>query len=96
MLPAKSFQSSFLALLFVLSAGNYTSAPAQDETQYGDLALRVVGMLQEEHFLREPFNDKMSERVLKAYLEVLDYSRIYFTKEDVDGFKAKYEAWNRY
>ena len=91
MLPAKSLRTSFLALLFILSAGYPVPAPAQDETQYGDLALRVVGMLEEEHFLREPFNDTMSERVLKAYLEILDYSRIYFTKEDVDGFKAKYE-----
>ncbi len=91
MLSAKSFQTSFLALLLTLSAGFLASAQAQDETQYGDLALRVVGMLEEEHFLREPFNDKMSARVLKAYLELLDYSRIYFTKEDVDGFTAKYE-----
>jgi len=33
----------------------------------------------------------MSERVLNAYLEVLDYSRIYFTKEDVDGFTSKFQ-----
>lgn len=63
---------------------------AQNETQYGDLALRVVGMLEDEHFLREPFNDTMSERTLAAYLEALDYSRIYFTKEDVDGFRTKF------
>ncbi len=74
-------------LLIALSA---PSAKAQSETQYGDLALRVVSMLEDEHFLREPFNDKMSERTLTAYLETLDYSRIYFTKEDVEGFRDKY------
>lgn len=91
MSPAKFLQTPFLVLLLALTAGYPPPAMAQDETQYGDLAQRVVGMLEEEHFLREPLNDKMSERVLKAYLEVLDYSRIYFTKEDVDGFTAKYE-----
>jgi len=48
-------------------------------------------MLEEEHFLREPFNDKMSERTLNSYLEILDYSRIYFTKEDIDGFTTKFQ-----
>ncbi len=88
------FPAKFLpVLLAAVAAGIIPSARAQNETQYGDLALRVVGMLEEEHFLREPFNDKMSQRTLESYLEVLDYSRIYFTKEDVDGFKAKFELF---
>lgn len=86
------FPAKFLpVILAAIAAGVIPSARAQNETQYGDLALRVVGMLEEEHFLREPFNDKMSQRTLESYLEVLDYSRIYFTKEDVDGFKTKFE-----
>lgn len=90
MVPAKLLQTSapLLAAIHLLSLSS--TACAQEETQYGDLALRVVSMLEEEHFLREPFNDKMSERTLDAYLELLDYSRIYFTKEDVDGFKTKF------
>ncbi|HRQ89883.1 MAG TPA: carboxy terminal-processing peptidase, partial [Bacteroidia bacterium] len=74
----------------VLTSTLLPALRSQDETQYGDLAQRVVRMLEDEHFLREPFNDKMSERTLVAYLEALDYSRIYFTKEDVDGFRAKF------
>src|SRR5690606_19204429 len=87
MSPAKLLSFLTLVLLTALPF----PASAQNETQYGDLAQRVVSMLEEEHFLREPFNDKMSERTLNAYLEVLDYSRIYFTKEDIDGFRAKFE-----
>ena len=87
MSPAK-----ILSLLtLVLFTTHLPSASAQNETQYGDLAQRVVAMLEEEHFLREPFNDKMSERTLNSYLEVLDYSRVYFTKEDVDGFTTKFQ-----
>lgn len=81
-------------LVFAALGASLLASPAcsQDETQYGDLALRVVGMLEEEHFLRKPFNDEMSELALDSYFEVLDYSRIYFTKEDVDGFYAKYRT----
>lgn len=67
-----------------------TNAQAQSETQYGDLALRIVTMLEDEHFLRQAFDDEMSERTLNGYLESLDFSRVYFNKEDVDGFRSKY------
>jgi carboxyl-terminal processing protease len=87
MSPAKILPLLTLVFFTALSS----PAIAQNETQYGDLAQRVVAMLEEEHFLREPFNDKMSERTLNAYLEVLDYSRIYFTKEDIDGFTTKFQ-----
>jgi len=69
-----------------------TPADSRAETQYGELALRVTGMLEEEHFLREPFNDKMSKRVLDTYLDMLDPSRIYFTAEDVEKFRKNHET----
>ena len=47
-------------------------------------------MLEEEHFYRQAFDDKMSKRVLTTYLEMLDYSRIYFTSEDIESFNEKY------
>lgn len=88
MVTAKLYPALLSLLVILLQPA---LAPAQEDVgKYGDLALRVVGMLEEEHFLRAPFNDEMSERSLKAYLESLDYSRIYFTKEDIDGFNAKY------
>ena len=60
------------------------------QTKYGELASRVTGMLEEEHFYRQEFDDKMSKRVLTTYLEMLDYSRIYFTSEDIESFNEKY------
>ncbi|MEM6278172.1 MAG: carboxy terminal-processing peptidase [Verrucomicrobiota bacterium] len=79
----------FLALLILFAVGSTSSLQAK--TQSGDLALKVVQMLEEEHFLQEPFNDKMSKRVLDGYLEMLDFSKIYFTKEDVEGFRSRHE-----
>ena len=60
------------------------------QTKYGELASRVTGMLEEEHFYRQAFDNKMSKRVLTTYLEMLDYSRIYFTSEDIESFNEKY------
>ncbi|MAS96351.1 MAG: tail-specific protease [Verrucomicrobiales bacterium] len=82
----KRVASITLLTLVFLSASHLRA-----ESKYGDLALRVVTMLEEEHFSRQPFNDKMSKRVLEAYLEMLDYSRIYFTKEDIERFRKLHE-----
>ena len=91
MFSSFSFHRSLLLLLgFVVTL---TATPRSEaETQYGDLALRVTTMLEKEHFLREDFNDKMSKRVLDTYLEMLDFSRVYFTKEDIDRFRKQYET----
>ena len=86
-----SLSRTFLLLLgLVLTLASTHRSEA--ETQYGDLALRVTTMLEKEHFLREPFNDKMSKRVLDTYLEMLDFSRVYFTKEDIERFRKQYET----
>ena len=84
------FKSAKLSALIALTA--FLLAPfSQAQTQHGDLALRVTGMLEDEHFLKEPFNNDMSKKVLDTYLNMLDFSKIYFTKEDVEGFRAKHE-----
>ncbi|RYD35030.1 MAG: tail-specific protease, partial [Verrucomicrobiaceae bacterium] len=45
---------------------------------------------QNSHFARLPFNAELSQRFLDDYLKDLDFQRLYFTQEDVDGFEAKY------
>jgi carboxyl-terminal processing protease len=47
-------------------------------------------MLQNSHFARLPFNAELSQRFLDDYLKDLDFQRLYFTQEDVDGFNVKY------
>ena len=86
-----SLKPARLLALIALSATIFPSS-VEAQTQHGDLALRVTSMLEDEHFLKEPFNDKMSKRVLDTYLNMLDFSKIYFTKEDVDGFRSRHET----
>lgn len=68
------------------------SQPTSGQTQYGDVALRVASILETEHYHREPFDDAMSAKVLDTYLEMLDFRRVYFTKQDIDRFNEKYRT----
>lgn len=69
-----------------------TAAPAEEKTNYGAVAHAVVGMLQDFHYTGAEFEDNLCRKTLRNYLDTLDYSRLYFTKPEVDAWKAKYET----
>jgi len=69
-----------------------SSSPSNSQTKYGDVALKVASILESEHYNREPFDDKMSSKVLDAYIEMLDFRRVYFTQQDIDSFNTKYRT----
>ncbi len=56
----------------------------------GQVALAVARWLEQAHYTRKKLDDEMSARLLKTYLELLDYNRLYFTQQDVDEFESKY------
>lgn len=60
------------------------------ETNFGQVAMHVAYMLQNHHYSRKDFDDSVSEQLLNNYLDLLDFRHVFFTQEDVDGFKAKY------
>lgn len=75
-----------------VTAAAFTAPKCEAQTDYGEIALRVAELLEDEHYLRQPFDDSMSERLLDIYIEYLDYSRVYFTQEDVDRFYNDYRT----
>ena len=87
----------FVVLLIPLFAGFAalttslfpTKAVAAD-ANFEEIGMRVAKMLAEEHYSQHPFDDAMSERLLDNYLRILDYGRLYFTQQDIDGFYKKY------
>ena len=82
----------FLSFAFIAAAFVPIRTCAQKQTDYGEIALRVSNMLAEEHYLRKAFDDEMSARLLDNYIEYLDYSRVYFTQEDIDRFYTEYRT----
>jgi carboxyl-terminal processing protease len=51
----------------------------------------MVRMLQNSHYARLPFNEKLSARFLERYLAELDGERVYFLQKEVVSFRRRYE-----
>ena len=79
-----------LAVLLAFSA--VQSASGRQSPDPGQVALAVARWLEQAHYTRAKVDDEMSAKLLKTYLESLDYNRLYFTQQDVEEFQAKYGA----
>ena len=76
--------------------------PSRAPTVMEPIAATVGRILEQGHFLRLPLNDpnpphagetpalSMTARVMKNYLQILDYSHLYFIQSDIDEFEKKY------
>ncbi|MBA3543769.1 MAG: carboxy terminal-processing peptidase, partial [Chthoniobacterales bacterium] len=54
------------------------------------IGLSVGRLLEEGHYTHHPLNDEVSRKLLTGYLEILDFSHLFFTQQDVDAFTKKY------
>ncbi len=78
-------------LLCPLAALCVSTLPAcADEPDPGQIEISVGRLLEQGHYSRKKLDDKVSQQLLKNYLEGLDYNHLFFTQGDVDGFTAKY------
>lgn len=59
---------------------------------YGQVAAKVADLLQREHYNDQAINDKVSDELLRNYLEFLDPGRLYFLQGDIEFLEAKYSA----
>ncbi len=74
------------ALIIVALAAQPARAKSDDE----QVALSVGRLLEEGHYTHHPLNDEISKKMLTGYLEMLDFSHLFFTQKDIDNFTAKY------
>ena len=79
-------RSATLALS-LLSLGNPACAQQAD---FNEVGRQMAIMLQNSHFARLPYNAELSRKFFDDYLKDLDFQKLYFTQQDVDGFSAKY------
>ena len=52
--------------------------------------MSVGRLLEEGHYTRQKLNEEISKKFLQSYLELLDFSHLFFTQQDVDALNAKY------
>jgi carboxyl-terminal processing protease len=64
--------------------------PALAKSDLEQVAVSVGRLLEEGHYTRQALNDDVSKKFLKTYLELLDFSHLFFTQQDVDALYAKY------
>ncbi|PYJ12076.1 MAG: tail-specific protease [Verrucomicrobia bacterium] len=65
-----------------------TQAQAKSDTE--QVAVSVGRLLEEGHYTHQPLNDEVSKKFLRTYLELLDFSHLFFTQHDIDALTAKY------
>lgn len=60
------------------------------QANFNEVGKQMAIMLQNSHFAKIPYDEKLSQRFLADYIRDLDYGRLYFTQADINGFEAKY------
>src|SRR6267378_1505892 len=78
-----------LALCAILLTATIATPPAMAASRE-TVAMSVGRLLEEGHYTRQKLNEEVSKKFLQTYLEMLDYSHLFFTQEDVDAITAKY------
>src|SRR6476469_5233946 len=78
-----------LTLCTILFTAALAAPPAPASTRE-TVAMSVGRLLEEDHYTRQKLNEEVSKKFLQTYLEMLDYSHLFFTQEDVDSVTKKY------
>src|SRR5436189_2858621 len=82
------FQRSLALCAIVLTAA--TATPAAVAASKETIAVSVGRLLEEGHYTRQKLNEEISRKFLLSYLELLDFSHLFFTQQDVEDLNAKY------
>jgi carboxyl-terminal processing protease len=86
----KSLVRPSLTITAISLATALAASPLQAKTDAEQVAVSVGRLLEEGHYTHQPLNDEVSKKFLKTYLEILDFSHLFFTQKDVDALAAKY------
>src|SRR3954468_23517586 len=81
---------SLFALPAVVLAAALIATPVLAKSDAQQVAISVARLLEEGHYTHQALNDEVSKKFLKTYLELLDFSHLFFTQQDVDALTAKY------
>lgn len=73
-----------------LAVAGLLPQPVQAKSDAEQICVSVGRLLEEGHYTHQPLNAEMSQKFLRNYLELLDFSHLFFTQKDVDALTAKY------
>ena len=84
---------SLIALPSIFCALTLAAGPTHAKSGMEDVEQSVGRLLEEGHYTHRPLNDEVSQKFLRTYLELLDFSHLFFTQQDVDNLTSKYGIW---
>ncbi len=77
-------------VLVVLATSLVARPTVHAKSDLEQVEVSVGRLLEEGHYTHQPLNDEVSKKFLRTYLELLDFSHLFFTQKDVDALYAKY------
>src|SRR5438046_1993452 len=83
---------SFAAMAAISLAGLASTPALPAKTDLDNVCVSVGRLLEEGHYTHKQLNDDLSGKILRSYLELLDYTHLFFTQEDIDAITQKYGA----
>ena len=88
--PRMKSRLRFSLLFIALAALAVPAQPLLAKSDAEQLSISVGRLLEEGHYRHQPLNDEISRKFLRTYLELLDFSHLFFTQQDVDALTTKY------
>ena len=79
-----------LSLAVLASAVLFSTPAIQAKSDADQICVSVGRLLEEGHYTHQQLNAEMSQKFLRNYLELLDFSHLFFTQKDVDALTTKY------
>src|SRR5215469_6864508 len=89
---AFSMKSRFSLFLAVVSLAfvSITPVTVSAKSDSEQICVSVGRLLEEGHYTHQQLSADVSQKFLRNYLELLDFSHLFFTQKDVDALTAKY------
>ncbi|HEX4638866.1 MAG TPA: carboxy terminal-processing peptidase [Chthoniobacterales bacterium] len=79
-----------LSAIAAVSLITIAAQPLYAKSDAEQISVSVGRLLEEGHYTHQQLNAEMSQKFLRNYLELLDFSHLFFTQKDVDALTAKY------
>ncbi|MEY2493058.1 MAG: carboxyl-terminal processing protease [Verrucomicrobiota bacterium] len=78
------------AAIAALAVVTFAAPTLHAKSDLENICISVGRLLEEGHYTHKQLNDETSRKILRTYLEILDFSHLFFTQEDVDAINEKY------
>lgn len=85
--PSRAASLLTVGLILLVATTMFAQQLSEPSSEEETTAKLVTRMIERFHINQPEIGDEVSQKLLKRYLRVLDPQKLYFLKQDVDGFR---------